>query len=314
MTPKNLPHRLDQEHVKNPPEAKHKIGLVAGWGSFPIEVAQKCIQDGGELYVVGLRGHADPQLATLAHQFCWMGVAKLGSHIRFFKRHGVPKVALAGKLFKDKLLFHGFGWIGLLPDLTSLRAMSSIFLTRKSDARDDSILSCVVRAYQNEGIEMISVNEAAPKLLVDEGVVVGKPPNHSQQLDIQFGWRIARQMGGLDIGQSIIVKDRVVLAVEAIEGTDAMITRTGTLCPQGGFTMIKIAKPQQDMRFDVPTIGPRTVEKMASAGGKIIVIEAEKTILVERQRTLEIAKQLGISIVALKADAMENDIDMEAAA
>jgi UDP-2,3-diacylglucosamine hydrolase len=276
-----------------------RVGLVAGWGSFPVEVAQKCIQEGAELFVVGLNGHADPKLCDLARQFRWMGVAKLGSHIRFFHRNRVDRVALAGKLFKDKLLLHGFGWLGLLPDLTCLRAVGSIFVTGKRDARDDSILGSVVAAYRKAGISMIAVNEIAPKLLADEGVIVGSKPSRHQLADIRFGWTIARQMGGLDVGQSITVKDQLVLAVEAIEGTDALIARTGQLCPRGGFTLVKVAKPQQDMRFDVPTIGPRTVEQMAAAGGKVIAIEAGMTILVQREDTIAAATRHGISIIAI---------------
>jgi DUF1009 family protein len=210
-------------------------------------------------------------------------------------------VALAGKLFKDKLLFHGFGWMGLLPDLTCLRAVGSIFVTRKRDARDDSILGSVVAAYRKAGITMIAVNEIAPQLLVQEGVIAGAKLSRKHWADIRFGWTIARQMGGLDIGQSITVKDQLVLAVEAIEGTDALISRTGQLCPRGGFILVKVAKPQQDMRFDVPTIGPRTVEQMAAAGGKMIAIEAGRTILVQREQTIATASRLGVSIVAIDA-------------
>ncbi len=118
-------------------------------------------------------------------------------------------------------------------------------------------------------------------------------------LDIEFGWQIARQMGGLDVGQSITVRDQTVLGVEAVEGTDALIARTGQLCPRGGFTLIKVAKPNQDMRFDVPTIGLRTVENVIKAGGTSIAIESHRTILVDREATLAYASQHGVSIIAL---------------
>jgi DUF1009 family protein len=116
--------------------------------------------------------------------------------------------------------------------------------------------------------------------------------------DIEFGWSIAKQMGGLDVGQSVTVRDRTILAVEAIEGTDACIVRTGQICTRGGFTLVKVAKPQQDMRFDVPTIGPQTIEKMKLAGGKVIAIEAGKTILINREKTLQMADELGIAILS----------------
>lgn len=285
--------------------AGKKIGLVAGWGSFPVEIAELCKQEGAELFVVGLSGHADPHLAELADQFRWMGVAKLGGHIRFFRQHNVTQVALAGKLFKDKLLYHGWGWLGLLPDLTCLRAMASIVVTHSQSARDDSFLGSVVRAYQRVGIEILSANQVAPKLLVKEELIVGKPPSSRQWADIEFGWQVARQMGAMDIGQSVIVKDQNVLSVEAIEGTDALIDRTGALCPKGGFALIKVAKPQQDLRFDLPTIGPQTVQKLAAAGGNLIVIEAGMTILVEREETIAAANRLGVTIVAIAQSSIQ---------
>lgn len=275
-----------------------RMGLVAGWGSFPVEIAQRCKQAGIELHVVGLQDHAAPELIELADSFCWMGVAKLGGHIRFFQRAGVQQVALAGKLFKHRLLYQKTRWIQIVPDWTCITTMASIFLTRARDGCDDTILGSVVEVYQRKGIRIMTIQEAAPSLLVGEGVLVGRKPSFSQLADIRFGWRIARHMGGLDIGQCITVKDQIVLGVEAIEGTDGLIERTGQLCSRGGFTLVKLSKPQQDMRFDVPAIGPGTVEQMAAAGGKIIAIEAGKTILLDRQQTLETAQRMGVTIVA----------------
>ncbi|MBX3422104.1 MAG: UDP-2,3-diacylglucosamine diphosphatase LpxI [Pirellulaceae bacterium] len=280
------------------------LGLVAGWGSFPIEIAERCAQQGIDLYVIGIRGHADPQLIKLAKHFRWMGVAKLGGHIRFFHKHGVDRVALAGKLFKNRLLYHGMGWLGLVPDWTSVRTLSSIFITRQHNAGDDSILGSVVAAYDRAGIRVLPLEDVAPALLAMEGLLAGPKPNHSQWSDIQFGWQLAGKMGGLDIGQSVTIKDQLVLAVEAIEGTDAMIVRSGKLCPRGGFTLVKVAKPQQDHRFDLPTIGPRTIQTIATAGGKCVAIQAGSTIIVQRTQTLATAERLGITIVSIAAGQM----------
>ncbi len=280
---------------------RRRLGLVAGWGSFPLEIAQRCRRDGIELHVAGLRGHADPRLIQLADRFKWIGVAKLGGQIRFFRKGGVQQVALAGKLFKDKLLYHGRPLIDLLPDWTMLKAMSPIFFTRSSDGRDDTILGRIVSAYLVQGVQIMTIQEVAPSLLLSEGLHVGrKQPSRSQWADIRFGWHVARQMGGLDIGQSITVKDQLILGVEAIEGTDEMIKRTGSLCPRGGFALVKLAKPNQDMRFDVPAIGPGTVAQMAAAGGTLIVVEAHRTILLERDETLATARRLGVTIVAIR--------------
>jgi len=275
-----------------------KVGIVAGWGSFPIEVAEHCHARGYEVYIAAIKGHADPRLRQFAEAMKWFGVAKLGGQLHFFQHHGVQQVTLAGKLFKDKILFHGLGWIEHLPDLTCLRTLYRSFITRSNDTRDDTILSAVAGAFTNRNIQLLPATDLAPQLMVNDGCLTRRTPNRREMLDIQFGWQIARQMGGLDVGQSITVRDQTVLGVEAVEGTDALIARTGQLCPRGGFTLIKVAKPNQDMRFDVPTIGSRTIENVVKAGGTTIAIEAHRTILVDRDHTLALANRHRIAIIA----------------
>lgn len=287
--------------VAKPP--REKIGIVAGWGSFPVEVAEHLVANGHEVVVVALKGHADQRLEPLATEHAWMGVLSLGHHRSFFQRHGVQKIVLAGKIFKDKILYHGRGWIEHLPDLGCLRILGGSFITKTRDARDDTLLNALVNDYQRKNMDVLSITDVAPGLLAEEGCLTRRKPNRSQRLDIDFGWNIASRMGGLDIGQSITVKDQLVMGVEAIEGTDGLIARTGSLCPRGGFTLVKVAKPNQDMRFDVPTIGRRTVEQLARAGGAAIAIEANRTILVDREETLALANKLGIAIVSLSAPA-----------
>ncbi|MEZ6134944.1 MAG: UDP-2,3-diacylglucosamine diphosphatase LpxI [Pirellulaceae bacterium] len=301
MLPSDL-SRVGELPMDAPGIEARKVGLLAGWGSFPVEVAERCVAEGHQVYVVAFKGHADPRLAQLATEIKWMGLLKIGGHMRFFDRVGVRQVAMAGKLFKEKILYHGCGWLAHLPDLTCYRILGDSFVTKRKDTRDDTLLTSVVRAYQRRGMNVLPVTSIAPQLLVEEGCLTRRAPSRSQLLDIHFGWPIARSMGGLDIGQSITVKDQNVLGVEAVEGTDALIARTGKLCPRGGFTLIKIAKPQQDMRFDVPTIGLRTVEQLAAAGGKVLAIEAERTILVDRQATIDFANRHGISIFSLRAE------------
>lgn len=278
-----------------------RIGLVAGWGRFPIEVAERCRANGIEVQVAAIKGHADPYLTRLATELRWFGVAKLGAQLRYFSRAGIQHVTLAGKLFKDRILHQGWGWIQHLPDWQCVRTFGSVYITRSKDARDDTLLTAIVEAYRKRAMQVLPVTRIAPQLLAEQGCLTKRKPTRAQQIDIQFGWDIARRMGGLDIGQSISVKDQMVLGVEAIEGTDALIQRTGKLCPRGGFTLIKVAKPNQDMRFDVPTIGLRTVQQLVSAGGKTLAIEAGKTIMVERDETLAFAERHGLSIVSLEA-------------
>ncbi len=284
---------------------ERRVGLVAGWGSFPIEVAERCQELGCELYVVAIKGHADERIAAYATEMKWFGVAKLGGQIRFFEQHQVHQITLAGKLFKDRILFHGWGWMEHFPDWTCFRTMYPSFISRSRDTRDDTLLGAIVGAFSKRGIHVLPATEIAPQLIVAEGCLTQRQPNRRENLDIQFGWQIARHMGSLDVGQSITVRDQTVLGVEAIEGTDALISRTGQLCPRGGFTLVKVAKPNQDLRFDVPTIGLRTVQNVHRAGGRTIAVEAQSTILVDRDETLAFANANGMSIVAFTQVAMD---------
>ena len=281
------------------------VGMVAGWGRYPMVVAQRLRDEGVPLYIAAVRDHADPELEKWCDRMEWFGVAKLGGHIRFFSRHRVQRVALAGKLFKDKLLYGKGGWWRHLPDWQCIKTMYPHFVTRTRDTRDDSLLTDVCNAYLRRGIEIVPGTDFAPHLLVEEGVLSKRHPTFAEQKDIQFGWCIAKQMGALDIVQGVMVLDQTVLAVEAVEGTDALITRTGTICPRGGFTLVKVAKPQQDPRFDLPTIGLRTLKLLHQAGGRCLAIEAGKTILVERDEVLSFAAEKRIAIVAIKSPAAE---------
>lgn len=275
-----------------------RIGVVAGWGSFPVEVAQQLRAAGKEVVVVALKDHANEQLNEIGHHVRWFGVLKVGAHLRYLANQGVQKVAFAGKLFKHKILYQGRGWIDHAPDFTCCRLLYRNFITHSRDGRDDTVLTAIVNEYDRRGMRVLTINEVAPSLLVSEGCLTRQGPTRNQQRDIEFGWNIAKQMGELDIGQSMTIKDQIVLGVEAIEGTDALIARSGELCSRGGFTLVKVAKPKQDMRFDVPTVGKRTIEKLAAAGGKVLAIEAHRTILVDREETIQRANQLGVVIIS----------------
>jgi DUF1009 family protein len=280
-----------------------RVGLVAGWGRFPVVVAQSLKQQGCQVHCVGLRGHADPALATICDSFLWGGPARIGSFIRFFRRHGVSRATLAGKVFKHKLLFGPWGWLPLVPDLKTIRMFFPLFILGKKNRSDDTLLSAVVEQFARDGITMTPATDFAPQLLVRPGQLTARGPTASQLQDIAFGWNLAKEIGRLDIGQSVAVKGRAVLAIEAVEGTDACIRRAGELCPQGGFTVVKVAKPQQDMRFDVPTIGVGTIESLAAAGASVLAIEAGKTIVVDEAEVIALANQRRIAIVALERPA-----------
>ena len=287
------------------------IGLVAGWGRFPIEVAQELVRSGRRVACVAIRGHASNDLESICDHVIWSGVGKVGGHMSYFRSCGVNEVTMAGKLFKADLLFSGSVWLKHFPDLTCIRTFGPHLLGRRKDARDDSLLMAVVNAYHRVGMTIVPATDLAPDLLVKRSQLSGSAISKSLQFDIEFGWKIAKQMGGMDIGQTITIKDGTVLAVEAIEGTDACIERTGQVCKRGGWTMVKVSKPNQDMRFDVPTIGPQTIQRVRDSGGKAIVVEAQKTIIVDQQKTIQAAKDAGITLIAVDGEAMASSNNNE---
>lgn len=274
-----------------------KVGLIAGWGGFPIHVAKALKEQGHQVFCLGVYGHADPILDDLCHEFQWTGMAKMGSQARFFRKRGVQVATLAGKIFKTKI-FERFALLRHFPDFAFWKYFYPVFVTRTKDRKDDTLLLTVTQLFASYGVTMTPATDFAPELLVEKGPLAGRL-TEKQNKDIAFGWEIAKQMGGLDIGQSVVVKDCAILAVEAIEGTDACIRRAGPLCKSGGFTVVKVAKPKQDMRFDVPTVGVGTLETIHEVGGKVLAIEAKKTIVLDQEIFESRARELGITVVAV---------------
>jgi len=286
---------IDGSHGGQP----RRVGLIAGWGSYPLVVAKALRRQGHRTFCLGVIGHADRRLAEVCDDFRWSGLARFGSAIRYFKRHEVTEATMAGKIHKV-VLFRPFGWLRHFPDLRTIRMFIPHFLTRKKDCRDDTLLGAVVDEFAGEGINFGPATDYAPELLVRRGTLTRRGPSPWQSKDVEFGWRIAKELGRLDIGQSVAVKDQAVLAVEAVEGTDACIRRAGQLCGAGGFTVIKTAKPQQDMRFDVPTIGRGTLRTMVEAGAAVLAVEAGRTVVLDRPELIEFADRNRLVIVALE--------------
>jgi UDP-2,3-diacylglucosamine hydrolase len=256
-------------------QTNRPVGLLAGAGRFPLVFAERAKQAGIPVVCVGIREEAPPELIPLVERFHWAGIAKLGRIIRCFKKEGVEQIVMAGKIQK-KRLHTPFRIIRYLPDW---RALSWWFFRRRRNNSDDSLLLGII----------------------DEGILTRRGLSSREEADVDFGWELAKEMGRLDVGQSVAVRERAVLAVEAIEGTDQAILRAGQLCPRGGFVVVKVAKPQQDMRFDVPTVGIQTIETMHQAGARVLAIEAGRTIILDEGDTVAAADRWGITILARAA-------------
>lgn len=275
------------------------IGLLAGWGRLPVLFAEKAKAMGLRVVCVGIRGMADrAALEPLCDRYYTARGAALGRHIKCFRKAGVRRWTMAGKVHKHHM-FRSFRWITLLPDLRMLRFW---FFGRRANNADDSLLLGIIAEYAKDGLDCVSVLDLCPEVLVSAGVLTRRQPTSRELTDIDYGWTLAKEMGRLDVGQSVAIRDRVALAIEAIEGTDACIRRAGELCKSsGGFVVVKVSKPQQDMRFDVPTVGPSTIATMTTAGGKCLAIEAGRTILIDEADTVKAADAAGICIVAREA-------------
>lgn len=278
-------------------EAEHAesaaLGIIAGGGTFPFMVAEGARRAGCRVVILGIRGLADPALREAADEFRWTGLVKLGGWIRTLSRLGVRRCILAGAVNKTAM-YGRFRLIRYMPDWTTIKW----WFFRIADKRTDTVLRAVAEVMASRGIVMEDSMRYCQDALAPEGVLGDQQPNGQQLRDIEFGWPIAKEMGRMDIGQSIAVKEQEVIAVEAIEGTDRMIERAGQLCAHRGWTHIKVAKPNQDMRFDVPTIGPATIENLHKNGAKMLVIEAGKTLIIEKEKLLAAAKKYGIVVVA----------------
>jgi DUF1009 family protein len=244
---------------------------------------------------VGIKYECPDTLRTLCTSLEVVGVARLGKMIRTFRRQGVKRIVMAGKVTKN-VIYTPWRIVQLCPDLRTLQWW---YRRTRADNRDDSLLLSVIDEFEREGMTFASALDYCPELLVKEGILTRRAPTAAERNDIEFGWVMAKEMGRLDVGQSVAVKEKATLAVEAIEGTDRCIDRAGTLCRAGGWTLVKVAKPQQDMRFDVPTIGVTTIENLHRAGARVLAIEADKTIVIDQPDVVALADRLGMSIVAL---------------
>lgn len=274
------------------------VGLLAAWGDFPLRVAQSLKRQGKRIICLGVRNHADPALARHCDVFAWTGVAHWGYTARFFKRHGVETATMAGKIHKV-LIYQPWLILRHLPDWETTQTLWPYFITMQHDRKDDTMLGLICDFFARRGITFQPATNFAPDLLQGPKQLTQLAPTEDQWKDIAFGWEIARELGRMDIGQCVAVKDRAVLALEAIEGTDQCIARAGGLCAVGNLVVVKVAKPAQDMRFDVPTVGLKTLEAMVKARARVLAIEAHKTIILDEPALVEYANRHRLVIVSV---------------
>jgi hypothetical protein len=269
------------------------LGLIAGEGRLPFLVAGGARRAGLKVVCVGLAEAAEKTLAGEVDVFYSVALARPGAWIRKLRKHGVTRTIMVGRVPKPRL-HTPWRIMRYLPDWRAFRIY--YWRLRTKTKLNDSLLSAVADELAAGGIILENSTMYCREHLAAAGPMTQTKPRPSVEADIEFGWEIVKKLGELDIGQAIAVKEKEIIAVEAIEGTAAMIERAGKLCPSGGWTLIKTSKPQQDMRFDVPCVGPDTIRSLAENGAKCLVVEAEKTIIIDKPQTIELANRLGIAV------------------
>jgi len=275
-------------------EPRDVLGLIAGEGRLPFLVAGGAKRAGLRVVCLGLGETAEKSLAGEVDIFYKVALARPGTWIRKLRRHGVTSTIMVGRVSKRRL-FTPWRIVQYLPDWRAFRIY--YWRLRGKTRLTDSLLCAVADELATGGIILENSIMYCKEHLATEGLMTRTNVRPSAKGDIEFGWQIVKKLGELDIGQAIAVKEKEVIAVEAIEGTAEMIKRAGRFCRSGGWTLIKASKPQQDMRFDVPCVGPETIESLAENGGKCLVVEAEKTIIIDKPQTIELADKLGIAIL-----------------
>lgn len=274
--------------------AARVVGLIAGGGRLPFMVAAGARKAGYKVICVGLLGYVQEFLADEVDVYYDVSVARPGGWIRRLRRHGVSDTIMVGHVTKSHL-FTPRRILHYLPDWRSVRIY--YWRLRGKCKQTDTLLSALADELATGGIYLENSTMYCEDYLADAGTMTKRQAGTQVEEDVAFGWPLAKKLGEMDIGQAIAVKEREVIAVEAIEGTAQMIQRAGQHCKAGGWTLIKTAKPKQDMRFDVPCVGPDTIRDLAAGGARCLAIEAGKTIIIDKPKTLELADELGVIVL-----------------
>lgn len=264
-----------------------KLGLIAGNGRFPFLVIEGAHRAGTEVAVAAIREETDPAIEKIADRLTWVGIGQLGKMLRFFKSEGVEQAIMAGQVKHVQIFSNA------IPDLRMLK-----MLLRLPRRNTDALIGAVAGELTSEGIELIDSTHFLKDQLPAMGTLSRRSPDDRERSDIEYGLEVAKEIARLDLGQTIVVRDRACVAIEAMEGTDAVIRRAGDLVP-GRLTVVKIAKPDQDMRFDVPVVGIPTIESMIASGATCLCLTAGKTLMFDRAEMIALADKNKIAITAV---------------
>jgi UDP-2,3-diacylglucosamine hydrolase len=269
------------------PEANSGWGLIAGNGRFPFLVLEGARSQGIEMAVIALKDEASPELEQVAKRLHWVSLGELSKAIELMRREGVKRAVMAGQVKHNKI------FSAIRPDWKLAKLLVS--LPRKNT---DSLIGAVAKVFEEEGIQLVDSTLFLKPLLPEAGVLTRRAPNDHEAADMEYGLVVARRLAGMDIGQTVVIADRACVAVEAMEGTDETIARAARFATGKPLVVVKVSKPLQDMRFDVPVVGLRTVKGMGEAGATALAIDASRTLLFDRIRLIEMADAAGIAIQA----------------
>ena len=267
---------------------REKIGLIAGNGRFPFLVLDSARAQNIDIVVAAIKEETAPEIETAGFPVHWLRLGELGKLIRVFRKAGISKAIMAGQVKHVQIFGSG------IPDLTMFKML--VGLKQKNT---DSLIGGVARVLEENGITLLSYSPLIEPYLAAQGKLTRRGLNKSEQADIDYGRPIARKIAGMDIGQTIVVRNRAVVAVEAMEGTDSAMLRAGELAYKKNLTVVKVSKPDQDMRFDIPVIGVSTVDIMIACGATALVIDAGRTLVFDKEDLRQKADKHGIAIVAL---------------
>lgn len=268
-----------------------RIGLIAGNGRFPFCFARGARKRGVRVVAVALMGEADAALEKEVDEFTWAGIAQIGKWIETFRRAGVTRAAMCGGVTKGRM-YDKFARLSALPDMRTLQ----LWYSRLRSRSDHTVLEAVANELASDGIELVSSVLYCPEIVAREGCYTRRKPEPDETADIDFGWPLAKEVARLQIGQTLVVKDRTVIAVEGIDGTDETLRRGGRLA-RGDARAVKVAKLDHDERFDIPTIGVRTVEVLKEAGVRVLAIEAGRTLVIDEEEVVRKADKARITII-----------------